>query len=141
MMDEYYIKTCPRCKQTKSMDDFATDNSKRDGCKSYCRDCSKLYIKSYEQKHPMVYRRSYYKRKYNMTLKQVEELIRQQKGCCYLCDNALPDTTLYQHLEHNKETNQIYGIACHHCNVGISMFNHDPYLMVKVAKRMMRFRC
>lgn len=136
-MKQYQVKYCRKCKQEKSYDDFQYCARNSDGCSSWCKECKKLYYKRTKKQRMS----ANYKLYYNITIEQKEEMIRQQKGCCYLCDNVLPDNPKQQHIDHDKETGKIYGIACHHCNTGISFFKHDPYLMVKVAKRMMRLRC
>jgi len=52
------IKRCPRCQQTKSIEEFYKNRSMKDGCQSYCKLCRREYRyghpeyqKKYQQSH------------------------------------------------------------------------------------------
>lgn len=117
------------------MDDFTYNNYTSDRCHTYCKDCVNKYYRGNKIKL-----NSAYKARYNITLKQKQERIERQNGCCYLCETTLPSNPRDQCVEHDPITGQIFGIACRKCNLGISHFNHDPNLMIKIALRMKQFR-
>ena len=143
-LDGTYEKKCSRCKEFKAGSEFDGQKRNLDGYTSDCKTCRRAYTKKYMDNNKeymkKIYKEQNLKKHYGITLKQFNEMITEQKGCCYLCDETLPDNPKQIHVEHNHDTKQVYGIACHHCNLGISYFNHDPYKMIKVAKRMLRHR-
>ena len=46
------LKRCCVCKQTKSLDDFNRDNSRKDGRLCRCKACQAAYAKKYRDAHP-----------------------------------------------------------------------------------------
>ena len=58
------MKKCPVCKKKKSDSEF---NKKKDGLSSYCRKCSKAYLKKHYRKNTDHYakKRKDYQRKYH----------------------------------------------------------------------------
>lgn len=45
-------KRCPKCKETKSVDEFYSDKSRPDGRKSWCKVCLRTGIKKWEKENP-----------------------------------------------------------------------------------------
>lgn len=41
------MKTCPRCKESKSLNDYHKNNKKRDGKCTYCKSCIATYTKDF----------------------------------------------------------------------------------------------
>lgn len=42
-----------------------------------------------------------------------------QNGSCDLCGSDLPPETQNQHQDHNHETQQLRGVLCRRCNIGL----------------------
>lgn len=43
------VKTCPKCKQEKSVSEFHRDKNRKDGYTSLCKSCKKGYHQEYER--------------------------------------------------------------------------------------------
>lgn len=43
------VKTCPRCGETKGVDGFSRDPSKRDGLSSQCKECRRAYREAHRE--------------------------------------------------------------------------------------------
>lgn len=138
--EQYHVKRCKRCGETKPFDEFHYCEHTSDKCTVYCKACRTIEAKKWRNRNVKRHLSITYVYKYGITMAQKEELIKQQNGRCYLCDEVLPDDPWDRCIEHDKETKQVFGIAHNRCNTGIAYFNHDPHLMIKVAKRMLRLR-
>ena len=65
----------------------------------------------------------------------------QDKGCCYLCGDALRDGTRQVHIDHDHtHCPQGYscavcrrGLACHSCNLLIGLAKDDPDRLERIA--------
>lgn len=44
-------KICSKCKQEKTIEEFYKNKSKKDGCCSICKICTKQYRREYHQEH------------------------------------------------------------------------------------------
>ncbi len=56
------MKKCAVCKETLSLDSFATNRARRDGLHDMCRSCKKDYNKSYYERTKQVHNPSRYAR-------------------------------------------------------------------------------
>ena len=50
-------KTCSRCKEEKSVDDFVRDKSSKNGRHSWCKGCLYPHVREYIKNNPEVNRR------------------------------------------------------------------------------------
>ena len=50
------MKTCGRCKEDKPLSDFNFKNKQNNTYQSYCRDCSKSYLKAHYENNKPYYR-------------------------------------------------------------------------------------
>jgi hypothetical protein len=46
------IKRCPKCGNSKSLDQFSQDRHSADGLSCYCRDCRREHPRRYRQEYP-----------------------------------------------------------------------------------------
>ncbi len=83
---------------------------------------------------------------YGLTPEKFQDLLTEQGGNCYLCEEPL-DTTpqnrgVYVDHDHTccpgkKSCGKcVRGLACHQCNTGIGMFGDDPELIRTVAQNL-----
>lgn len=111
------LHKCSKCGYDKPEDDFYT------GHYSWCRACIKVYAANQRK----VYR-------YGITLDQYNELFTKQGGRCAICEthqSELPDPLC---IDHDHVTNQIRGLVCRTCNLGLGHFKDDPELLLKAVE-------
>jgi len=132
------VKRCPRCNETKALEDFHRQPSGKHGRFSYCKPCSNQYYRgnrkrnySTEQK-----RRWQVKTRYRISVSDVEAMVSAQGGRCGLCDSILGDR---YHIDHDHLTRKVRGILCHRCNVTIGGLD-DPAFQAKVIAWLARGR-
>jgi Autographiviridae endonuclease VII len=133
-VDGVYEKQCLWCKEFKSGNAFTSSKNNADGYAQYCKECFNIYNRNRGKENPDLHTKLNLRARFGITLKYKQELIKQQNGLCYLCDEVLPDDRRNICVEHDKETGKIYGVACRGCNIGIAGFNHDPDRMERVAR-------
>lgn len=122
--EQFYIgKPCKHCKNTKRY-----THSKK------CFECVKLWNgKNKEKKtYKLIKRNWQLKNTYGITLQQYNQLLENQNYLCKLCGTKLKNDKS-SHVDHCHNTKKIRGLLCHHCNVGIGYFKHNPALLRKAA--------
>ena len=79
--------------------------------------------------------RSQLKYHYNMTLEHYERLLISQKGVCAIC--LQPETCVGKGnkvsrlcVDHDHVTEEIRGLLCRSCNLGIGKFKDKPEVLV-----------
>lgn len=105
-------KKCTRCKACKSVNNFGLSGYiKKDGqhsLASLCKDCqNELRVE----------------RKFGVSYKQYEEILKAQKGCCGNpgCNATVPGAPGRKrfYIDHCHETGEIRGLLCHSCNLAL----------------------
>lgn len=102
------------------------------------------YGKRYKRAHPedvAAYRSGYaaanrdkvLRAKYGVTSEEWDELMAAQGGACAICGSADHRGNGW-HTDHNHDTGKVRGILCHHCNVGIGLFQDDPAGLIAAAE-------
>ena len=74
-------KICFKCHETKPLNEFHNDKSKKDGKTLYCKECSKEISKKYNQEHKkekVIYGKKYYR-----------EVVRERDGYRPMNENKL----------------------------------------------------
>lgn len=108
--------SCTRCKVEKGASAlfFPLHNKKKNGLDSWCRACRGTYRSEI--------RRGYY-RKFDFSDATIKELI--SEGVCTICGNNGPNLS----IDHDHKSNQVRGLLCMNCNIGIGHFKDDPELL------------
>lgn len=155
------IKTCTKCKQNKSLNEFCKDKSRKDKRYCICRSCTKKYRQE-NKKRASVYRKKYYQenkekcaafskkyylvhkkqsaehtrinnlKKYGLTLKQYDEMFEKQSGNCIIC--GLPELMRRLSVDHDHETGKIRALLCERCNLLLGRVESNPELVIKMLE-------
>lgn len=102
------------------------------------------YVAQNKERSRLHGRRYHIKSKFGITLDQWDQMLRDQSGRCFLCENPLRAGRTDIHVDHNhaccpgrKSCGKcIRGLACQKCNQGIGQFGDDPMLLRKVAQNL-----
>ena len=75
-------------------------------------------------------------KKYNITPKDYENILRKQDGKCAICGSSesQKDGTKRFFVDHNHNTGKVRGLLCSKCNFGIGQFNDDVELLKNAIK-------
>jgi hypothetical protein len=97
------MKKCPKCKETKPLDNFGKNKSRKDGLQRTCRPCKAEYDKKFYFKDPKLY---YQKNKKHQTKKR--DWIRRWKqiyGKCIDCGISDWRVLEFDHVRGKKKFN------------------------------------
>lgn len=147
------LKTCQRCKTVKPVTDFNNERKRFDGLSRRCRTCDseltnawrsgnldKAAVLQKEWRHKNRDRSADYslKQHYGIPLGTYDLMFKAQGGRCAICGTDNPSdrerqdgVTFRFHVDHCHDTNEVRGLLCHHCNVGIGNLRHDREILEK----------
>lgn len=121
-------QVCNKCGETKTEDEYHTDNrakSKRaSACKKCCNEAKALDYKKHRDKR-LAYRRSYL---YGVSQSEYETLRNKAKGVCGICGCA-EENKMALAVDHCHTSNKVRGLLCNNCNNGLGRFKDDPGLL------------
>lgn len=126
-------KICGNCKKKKNFEEFYKCNRYRDGRMTTCKECRKRYAKNKQSKYNRKYQRSYHlKKKYNITIKEFQQMMTKQKGKCAICgsiesSNRYGPTPL--HVDHCHKSGQVRGLLCGNCNKALGLLQDNIELL------------
>lgn len=124
------MKKCPSCKSDKSLDNYWKGQYS-------CIDCTKEKQKTrWVSRTPKKRLEQHLKYKYNVTIFELEEMLKEQDNKCSICKSKLPDLLIYEDrrrgyaIDHNHDTGKVRGILCLNCNtlLGMAKDNKDILL-------------
>lgn len=158
---------CGKCQVVKPLLEFGRDKANRHGIKAWCKPCMNNYNHRSEQrikaeigetafrarkndhlakwkkntrpKRLEHFRRqdkeSNLKRLYGITIADFNRLLAEQDGRCAICSTVKPQSKW--HVDHCHNSNEVRGILCNLCNVGIGALkeNIDAIRMAEIYLR------
>uniref|UniRef100_A0A6H1ZY46 Putative recombination endonuclease VII n=1 Tax=viral metagenome TaxID=1070528 RepID=A0A6H1ZY46_9ZZZZ len=65
------------------------------------------------------------KKKYGISIKQYNKLLKQQKKCCAICGKHQKNEKRNFAVDHNHKTKFIRGILCTYCNSRLLKYLYD----------------
>ncbi len=101
-----------------------------------CRTCHNVWKKKWWKKNPVKRyekgRQYSLKRIYNLTVAEYQALLNNQDNRCLICQTPEWDGKK-PHIDHDHKTNQVRGILCASCNIGLGAFKDNPTALVNAA--------
>lgn len=95
---------------------------------SYCLECKNLVNREvYNKKSHLDRKFLNAKRNFKLNKDDFIELIKKEK--CEICGKKIQGKDLK--IDHDHKTNQVRGILCNECNLGIAYFKENPNLFKK----------
>lgn len=120
MLETIVAKCCGKCKQTKSIDEFYKDKSKKDGLHTVCKVCIKIFQKEYaeteigKEGHARASKRYSQTRKGRQTQKRYRKNNPDKRRARHVVSHAIeccrlprPDT-----------------LPCHYCEAQAEQYHH-----------------
>jgi hypothetical protein len=94
---ELVMKTCSKCKSTKTLNDFNKLKASKDGHQAWCKDCLHAYARQYRKDHPRkntpeVARRGFLKFYHGITPEKYDQMLLDQKSKCLMCSSVFTST-------------------------------------------------
>jgi hypothetical protein len=132
-------KQCTKCKRKLPLNKFSKRKYKtRLGYQSWCKKCKTKYTlearkksKTYKQYQKSIYwqRREWnLKKKFGITLKDYDNLLKSQDYSCYICGKLQSEINKHLDVDHNHKTGKIRGLLCAYCNRMLLRYLRDNKL-------------
>lgn len=85
--------------------------------------------KAWKKKNPRHNQNTRLKYSYGITLRQYEQMLKQQKYVCYICGK--PNKKRRLNVDHNMVTRKVRKLLCNYCNTGLALIEKQPKLLLK----------
>lgn len=129
-------KRCTKCGETKPLSEFSKKTASPDGLRWWCKTCTAIYQRQYlarNREKRAAYQREYYiLYTYGLTMADYNAMLKTQGGVCAICGEAQQEDR-HLAIDHDHETNEIRGLLCDACNVGLGSFRDDPAFLRSAA--------
>jgi len=126
------VKRCKTCDFVRPLSEFYFETDKKT-LKNECKGCLKKRTKKWKEDNPEQERNNILKRKYNLTLEEMREMVRQQGNRCAICEDVFTED-IPPCVDHCHKTEDVRGILCHHCNTGLGLFRDSKKLLKEAIK-------
>lgn len=146
-------KVCPRCKESKPVEEFALRSAAKNKRgrpyrKSLCRVCDRADGAERQRRYrerltteqraeaALANRTVKLRQAYGITVEEYDQLLAAQGGGCAICGATTPGRKRHKYLavDHCHESGTVRGILCDFCNTGLGSFRDDPALLLAAIK-------
>ena len=130
------MKICTECKIEKPKSEFYRTKGKNKGLRSGCKECdSKRQMRYHDTSiGKNVAKNAHLKRKYGITLKDYNTLLKDQDDGCAICGTKVPGGQGGFHVDHANTNSIVRGLLCNVCNPGLGLFDHNVALLAKAIQ-------
>lgn len=135
-------KTCSKCRESKSFDEFYRDKARRDGRQSRCKVCQSARPRRWSHRDPVKQREWWLRREFGFAGGQAdyEALLASQGGICRGCLREPGDGEVFD-VDHDRECcpqrrscgKCVRGLLCRRCNVTLGQVNDEPERLRRLA--------
>lgn len=129
------MKTCSKCKESKSLDSFNKDKNKKDGLHIWCRSCGNKDAKRYRDSNP---EKTFAYRMWTQYRLRIEEYKELTKNGCEVCGSFKRLVIDHDHSCCSGTStcgNCIRGVLCTPCNTAEGMLESS----LQNAKNMVKY--
>lgn len=131
---------CSTCKEEKDSSFFYKASSKKRGYQFCCISCSKNYKKQHQESMTIeewkeTQRQYWLKSQYGLSLNDYNNLLKQQKHQCAICETDEVDAfkgLLF--VDHCHTSGKVRGLLCHHCNTALGKFKDSERILSKAIE-------
>lgn len=154
-------KTCPKCGQLKSSNEFGSNLSREDGLAYSCKPCAREYANRHYAETPELreknrarlarlyaedqgkYLNYRYRNLYGLTLEAYESLLASQGGGCAICGLVPEEGTPRLAVDHDHACcptrkrscgECVRGLLCSNCNRGLGYFKDQQALLARASE-------
>jgi hypothetical protein len=132
-------KTCPRCEETKPIEEFAPRGGSRPAHhrQSFCRSCAAARGREWEKENPerTAERQRKYRlrREFGLTPEEYDAMFKAQGGVCAVCEQPQLGDIKNLAVDHNHETGEVRGLLCNRCNPALAILDDPAWLAAALA--------
>jgi ubiquitin len=127
-------RKCLTCARSNNRN-WYKKNLERERCRS--REYSKNnrvrlneYKREWSKSNPDKIKTAALRTRYGITLEDYETMYKKQSGKCAICGDNYPDL----HVDHDHDTQEVRGLLCRTCNIGLGHFQDSPSLLERAVR-------
>lgn len=90
-----------------------------------------IWVNKNKEKSKNIHRAAHLRRAYGISLQYYDKLFMQQKGRCFICGQHENELKKKLCVDHNHQTGNVRGLLCRECNIGLSKFKDDIFILRK----------
>jgi len=137
---------CTDCKTEKPMEDFHNNSASYTGKADVCKPCVKVRTanrkptektrarsaevsREWRARNPELAKDVKRRIIYGVPIGWYAEQLERQGGKCAICDSPEPKGHGDFHIDHCHDTNQVRGLLCQPCNLGIGQLSHSVEIL------------
>ena len=117
-------KYCYVCKRILPESEFAKNSTKPGEIRPECRTCDNKQrqdrMRREKARDPEAVREKYLQKKYSISLAKYTEILIEQDGKCWICQNK-KDLV----VDHDHATGEVRGLLCNLCNTSLGGFKDE----------------
>jgi hypothetical protein len=83
---------------------------------------------------------SYRMYKYGLLPGDYDQWYEAQDGCCVICGTHQDDLREPLHIDHCHKTDEVRGLLCRTCNVGLGYFKDNPERLDAAREYLLKFQ-
>lgn len=136
------LKLCPNCKQSKTIEEFPLNRTRKNGVAGFCKPCNKAYSKKWRlenrERKRTVTRNGDLSRQYGLSIDAYISMKNGQQGCCKIC--LKPETQLRKDgtqkdlsVDHCHKSGKVRGLLCNMCNRALGYFKENSDNLIRAA--------
>ena len=129
-------KTCTKCKNERSLDEFYRDARRPDGRSYWCRECWVAFAKQRrDAKGPRGRKDEDLRLLYGITIQDYDRMLKEQNKVCAICKskelltNHVSKKRQRLSVDHDHATGKVRGLLCSRCNKALGLFYDDPSIL------------
>lgn len=126
-------KYCYVCKRILPDENFAKNSTKPGEIRPECRECDNKQRQERKQREkerdPEGVRDKYLRKKYDISLEQYNQMVKNQGGLCWICEQ---ESDLV--VDHDHDTGKVRGLLCNLCNTSLGGFKDSISSLEKAIK-------
>lgn len=129
------VDFCTTCKQYKHRGEFSYTEK---GENALCHSCKAILNPPKTKSHKPIdkdqIRNYHYKRSYDLTLDQYNQMFEDQKGCCLTCGTHQSLLSKALAVDHCHKSGRVRGLLCTFCNTALGLVKDNSETLLKMAK-------
>lgn len=132
------MKTCTKCGQSKSLEDFYLEPKGILGRKSQCKACCIAYISNKTKENRQPHNDTRMLRRYGITKARYNEMVEEQEGLCFLCREPPGKKALAVDHDHSCCPGKIScgkcvrRLLCTKCNVALGLIHEKELTLLNM---------
>lgn len=163
-MDNNLTYICNACKLEKPAEEFGKCAAKKNGVRSWCKQCCRDAMSKYRQIKPQTrklwdaahkekirqYSKTYnektkesrriksLQKRYGLSIEQYNLLLVAQNNGCAICGSTNNNRPLF--VDHNHTTGELRALLCSTCNSALGMLNENVELILKMVDYINKYK-